>query len=135
MEIVRTHFDSLGEEILLDAEVYFPTFLRTEVRITEGRATEGRREEQLVQGRRSKALGITAFQLGADFFEKIRRGECWRPSGAKLLIIVQTNPRNSDQAAVEKQKLLLQVVTDISDGFIDSSSGAGQIGRASCREE
>src|SRR5262245_21127964 len=58
MEIVRAYFQSLGEEILLGAEIYFPTFLRTEVWIAEGGATEGRREEQLVQRRRSKALGI-----------------------------------------------------------------------------
>src|SRR5215831_5375808 len=126
MEIVRTHSKSLGEKALVDAKVYFPTFFRTEVWITESGATEGRGGEQLVQGRRSKALGITAFQLGADFLEKIRRGECWRPSGAELLIIVQTDPRNRNQPAFEKLKLLLQIVADIIDGFIDSTSGAGR---------
>src|SRR5215510_8993416 len=126
MEIVRTHFDSLGEEILLRAEIYFPTFFRTEVWITESGATEGRGGEQLVQGWRSKALGITAFQLGADFLEKIRRGECGRPSGAELLIVVQTDSRDHDQAAVEKLKLLLQIVADIADGFVDSPAGAGR---------
>src|SRR4030095_13300673 len=78
------------------------------------------------QGRRSKALGITTLQLGADFFEKIRRRERRRPRRAELLIIVQTNPGNSDQAAVEKLKLLLQVVADIINGFIDSTGGAGR---------
>src|SRR5215510_1239877 len=126
MEIVRTHFDSLGEEILLGAEIYFPTFFRTEVWITESGATEGRGGEQLVQGRRSKALGITAFQLGADFLEKIRRGECWCPSGAELLIVVQTDSRDHDQAAVEKLKLLLQIVADVINGFIDSAGGASR---------
>src|SRR5215471_16884756 len=126
MEIVRTHFDSLGEEILLGAEIYFPTFFRTEVWITESGATEGRGGEQLVQGRRSKALGITAFQLGSDFLEKIRRGECWCPSGAELLIVVQTDSRDHDQAAVEKLKLLLEMVADIADGFVDSTGGAGR---------
>src|SRR5215470_6058117 len=121
MEIVRTHFDSLGEEILLGAEIYFPTFFRTEVWITEGRGGE-----QLVQGRRSKALGITAFQLGADFLEKIRRGECWCPSGAELLIVVQTDSRDHDQAAVEKLKLLLEIVADIADGSVDSATSAGR---------
>jgi hypothetical protein len=48
MKIGCPQFDPFGEKILLGAEVYFPTSLRAEVRITEGRATETRGKEQVV---------------------------------------------------------------------------------------
>src|SRR5207247_11186956 len=63
---------------------------------------------------------------GADFFEKVRRRERRRPRRAELLIIVQTNTRNDNQAAVKKLKLVLQIVADVADGFIDSTGGAGR---------
>jgi hypothetical protein len=41
------------------------------------------------------------------------------------LIIIQTNSGNRNQPAVKKLKLLLQVVADVADRFIDSPAGAG----------